>query len=169
MDDEFRWPGRTNLELVFRIRGTDVSPEALTASTGLTPARTFHVGEARGRSATMAGWEWRSEPWTDLDTDPLMAAVLEVLRPHEAVFAKCSADGAEIFLTVVGSIYGEVIATFDEAESRRFSAGTRERFVPFFSGDRVAISLEPDFMGFLSRIGAGFHTHIDAELDNQAR
>jgi hypothetical protein len=151
------------------VRGPLVDPERITEATGIMPSRVFQVGEARGRSATSAGWQWTSDTWTDIDTDPLFASALAVLGPHEAVFAQCSAEGAEVSLSVVGYVYGEVIATFEEAETRRFSVGGAERFKPFFSGDRVAISLEPTFLGFLSRIGASFDTHIDAELDDEAR
>jgi hypothetical protein len=167
--DDFRWPGRTSLVLKFSVRGPAVAPERITESTGIEPSRSFQVGEARGRSATSAGWQWESDSWTDIDTDPLFATALSILGPHEVVFARCSAEGAEVSLSVVGYVYGEVIATFEEAERRRFEVGGADRFKPFFSGDRVGISLDPAIMGFLNRIGASFHTHIDAELDDEAR
>jgi hypothetical protein len=167
--DDFRWPGRTSLVLKFSVRGPVVSPERITESTGIAPSRSFQVGEGRGRSATSALWQWESDSWTDIDTDPLFASALGVLGPHESVFAACAAEGAEVSLTAVGYIYGEVIATFEEAERRRFEVGGADRFKPFFSGDRVGISLDPPLMGFLSRIGASFQTHIDAELDDEAR
>jgi hypothetical protein len=151
------------------VRGPAVSPERITESTGIVPSRSFQVGEGRGRSATSAFWQWESGVWTDIDTAPLFASALSILGPHEAAFAKCSVEGAEASLSVAGFIYGEVIATFEEAERRRFAVGEVEHFKPFFSGDRVAISLEPTLMGFLSRIGASFETHIDAELDDAAR
>ena len=168
MVDDFRWPGRTSLVLKFSVRGPVVSPERITESTGIASSRSFKVGEGRGRSAASAFWQWESDSWTDYDTDPLFASALSILGPHEAVFARCSAEGAEVTLSVVGYIYGEVIATFEEAERRRFEVGGPDRFKPFFSGDRVGISLDPPLMGFLSRIGAGFETHIDAELDDEA-
>jgi hypothetical protein len=167
--DDFRWPGRTSLVLKFSVRGPAVSPERITESTGIAPSRSFQVGEGRGRSAASAFWQWESNSWTDIDTDPLFASALSILGPHEAVFAGCTAEGAEVSLSVVGSVYGEVIATFEEAERRRFDVGGEDRFRPFFSGDRVGISLDPAIMGFLSRIGASFHTHIDAELDDEVR
>jgi Domain of unknown function (DUF4279) len=167
--DDFRWPGRTSLDLRFSVRGPLVVPERITEATGIEPSRVFQVGEARGRSATSAGWQWTSDTWTDIDTDPLFASALAVLGQHEAVFAQCSAEGAEISLSVVGYVYGEVIATFEEAERRRFAVGDAERFKPFFSGDRVAIFVDPTLIGFLGRIGASLDAHIDAMLDDQAR
>jgi hypothetical protein len=160
-------PGRTDLRLCFRVWGTAVSPEALTEATGVTPSRSFHIGEARGAYAkTVAGWEWSRDGWTDIDTDPLFAEALTTLGPHEAAFAASSAADADIGLSLSGYVYGEIIATAEEADRRGFYVDETKVFEPFFEADRVALSLDPQVLGFLSRIGATFITHIDALLDH---
>ena len=99
--------------------------------------RSFHIGEARGAHAkTLAGWEWSRDGWTDIDTDPLFAEALAVLGPHEDIFARCQADGAETYLSISGFIYGEVITTPEEADRKRIYAGEPDQFRPFFTGDR---------------------------------
>jgi hypothetical protein len=160
------YPGRTDLQLRFRVRGKDLNPQALTLATGIEPARQFRIGEARGAYArTVAGWDWESDPWTDANTTALFDLALLILGPHEAAFARCTEEGATtIRLTVVGSVYGEVIATPEEADKRGFAPDRPGMFEPFFAADRVAIWMGPEIMGFLSRIRATFDTHIDADL-----
>jgi hypothetical protein len=71
-----------------------------------------------------------------------------------------------ISLTVAGFVYGEVIATPEEQERRGFAPDKPGSFKPSFEADRVEIWLDPEIMGFLSRIRATFKTHIDAALDD---
>jgi hypothetical protein len=165
------YPGRTDLHLIFRVWGKDVDPEALTAATGIEPARSFHVGESGGsRSAyarTVAGWEWRDR-CTQVVTTPLFDRALLALGPHEETFAQLTAvpSTTTISLTVAGFVYGEVIATPEEQERRGFAPDKPGSFKPSFEADRVEIWLDPEIMGFLSRIRATFKTHIDAALDD---
>jgi hypothetical protein len=68
-------------------------------------------------------------------------------------------------------VYGEMIATREEEERRGFAPSKVEPskvepFKPFFEADRVEIWLDPEIMGFLSRIRATFNTHIDVALDD---
>jgi hypothetical protein len=167
MTDSVRPPGRTELRLWFRVWGKDVSPEALTEATGITPTRAFQIGEARGAYAkTIAGWEWVRDGWTDVETDPLFAEALAVLGPHEVVFAASRAAGAEVVLSLGGYVYGDIIASASEADRRGFYVSEEEPFRPYFQADRVEFSLSPDVLGFLGRTGATFTTHIDAVLDD---
>lgn len=49
---------RTNLRLVFRVRGPNLDPAELTDATRAHPYRTFGVGEARmERDQKLAGWD----------------------------------------------------------------------------------------------------------------
>ena len=165
------YPGRTNLELKFRVWGKDVDPHALTDATGIEPSRHFRIGESRGAYArTVAGWEWHSGSWTEVDTTGLFDLALLTLGPHEATFARCTETGSTtIWLTAVGYVYGEVIATPEENDRRGFAPIESHPFKPYFAADRVVIALDPEIMGFLSRIRASFDTHIDAELDDRQR
>src|SRR4051812_8776341 len=167
MTDSVRPPGRTELRLLFRVWGKDVSPEALTETTGISPTRAFQIGEAHGAYAkTVAGWEWERDGWTDVETDPLFAEALAVLGPHEVVFAASHAAGAEVVLSLGGYVYGEIIVSASEADRRGFHVSEEKSFRPFFEANRVEFSLSPQVLGFLERIGATFNTHIDALLDD---
>jgi hypothetical protein len=164
------YPGRTDLHLIFRVWGKDLDPDALTAATGIEPARSFQVGESRGAFArTVAGWEW-TDHCAQVVTTPLFDRALLALGPHEAAFAQQTAapSTTTISLTIAGYVYGEVIGTPEEQERRGFAPDTVGSFKPFFEADRVEIWLDPEIMGFLSRIRATFNTHIDAALDDHA-
>ena len=162
-------PGRTRIELKFRVWGAELDPGALTGATGIDPSRNFRIGEARGAFAgKVAGWEWHSGSWTDVDTTELFDRALRTLGPHEAIFARCTETGSTtIRLTAVGYVYGEVIATPEENDQKGFAPFEFGPFKPYFAADRIVIALAPEIMGFLSRIRASFDTHIDAELDDR--
>jgi hypothetical protein len=100
----------------------------------------------------------------DADVD----RALLVLGPHEETFARQTAapSTTTIALTVAGHVYGEMIVTREEEERRGFAPSKVEPFKPFFEADRVEIWLDPEIMGFLSRIRATFNTHIDVALDD---
>jgi hypothetical protein len=170
MTGEDGYPGRTDLDLKFRVCGKDLDPEALTAATRIEPTRTFHVGESRGAYArTVAGWEW-TDHCAEVVTTPLFDRALLTLGPHEETFARLTAapSTTTISLTVAGHVYGEMITTHEEQERRGFAPDHGGPFKPFFEADRVEIWLDPEIMGFLSRIRATFNTHIEVELDDRA-
>ena len=158
-------PGRTRLFVRFRLRGVALDPDSLTAATGLRPQSVVLRGEARralGGTHEASSWNWCSRWSRDDDLEPLFDEVFAALRPHEQVFAQAVAEGAEASMTLIGTVYGRVIATGEEAERRGFTGD--EPFEPFFAGARIWPWLEPDQIVFLARTGAAFGTHIDVEL-----
>ena len=138
-----------------------LDPDALTATCGVQPARSFHVGEAWGRSAALAGWEWTTPDAGD-DAAP-MDLLLQVLGPHAAHFRLWADRGCQVSLTVVGEVRGDLIYTAEEADRRGFDAS--KPFEPFLDVDRVGLSLEREAVQFLAAAGASYYTHIDVEYE----
>jgi len=151
----------TELRVVFRVRGVNFDPDWITQRTGVAPSRAYHVGEARGRSAELAGWEWQSA--TGPDDEPLIATLVAELGPHADVFRACRDAGADVRVTVVGEVRGDVIQTVEQAEARRFMVWPDEEFQPIFDVDRVGVSLSEEAIRFLAAVGASYATHIDCE------
>lgn len=153
----------TVIDLVFRVWGARLNPEELTVATGITPARSFHVGEMRGAAANrVAGWEWRSAEGED--DEALMQALLRDLAPHVDLFRLCHEEGATLSLTVVGVIRGDLVESWEEAERRKIRAENGDRFRRFLDADRVGVSLSEAAIQFLAAVGATYETHIDLEL-----
>jgi hypothetical protein len=154
----------THVQLRFALWGVDVDPEKLTAATGVAPSRSFHVGERRGRAANaVAGWEWESQ-WGP-DDEPLLDEMLRVLGPHAAALAEPVNKGATASLSVVGEVYGSVVATPDEAERRNIYVPEDTPFEAFFHCDRVGLFLRPGVVQFLAAVHASLGTHVDVELE----
>lgn len=153
----------TELHVVFRVRGTHYDPDRITALTGVWPTRAFRVGDATGRSARTAGWEWQTE--TASDDVPLIASVVAELGPHAHVFRAARDDGATVSLTVVGEVRGDLVPTAAEAERRQILAEENEEFVPILDVDRVGVSLNGEAIQFLAAAGARYSTHIDCEYE----
>lgn len=154
----------TRLHLVFRLRGPKVNPEWLSERTGIEPHRSFHVGESRAEaSKSVAGWEWRSEDGPD--DEPIVEDLLAALGSHVDILRRCRDEGADISLTVVGEVRGDVVDSVDEAERRRWSVDEREPFRPTFDVDRVGLQLSEAAILFLAAVGASYYSHIDVEYE----
>jgi hypothetical protein len=162
------YSGRSELQLRFDLRGPNLSPDAVTTTTGVEPSRTRLQGEHRGRMARAnASWSWSSD-WThDFDTNPLFEKLCAVLGPTAREIRVFVDDGASATLTVVGQIYGIVISTSEEADLRGYYTEPDDAYLPFFAGDRVGISLSRATIEFLAVSGATFATHVDADLDRE--
>ena len=142
----------TVIDLVFRVWGARLSPEEVTLATGITPARSFRVGEMRGAAAKrVAGWEWRSAKGDD--DEALMQTLLRDLGPHTALFRRCHEEGAMLSLTVVGVIRGDLVESWEEAERRKIDAENGDRFRRFLDADRVGVSLSDAAIQFLAAVG----------------
>ncbi len=156
---------RTNLRLVFRVRGPNLVPAELTDATGVHPHRTFGVGAARMvRDQKLAGWDWGSA-WAE-DDEPLWRELMDLLVPHQTVFRRCvdrCVDrGATVALTIVGETVGELIETAGQAESLGWS--TEGSHYPSLVGARVELLVPSDILAFLGTLDATLATYIDADV-----
>jgi hypothetical protein len=143
-----------------------LDPESLTASLGITPTRSFHVGERHGKAAhDVAGWEWFSD-WAGWDTDPLVDQFVQLFNPHAAVLQSCVENGATVRLAVVGDLGADLVDNQEEAEGRGFGYEENETFVPFLDCDRVGLGFDVNTIRFLASISASLDTHIDIDLDD---
>jgi hypothetical protein len=94
----------------------------LTDEIGIEPHTKYLAGEPlRGPCVhERAGWEWRSD--LREDAEPLLESLLSLFEPHIDLIALCGEQGAEVSLTIVGSIAGDVVASEEEADWRASSA-----------------------------------------------
>ena len=93
----------TNLQLVFRVHEARLDPDAVTTATGITPSRSFRVGERPGYPAnSVAGWEWRSA------LGDLVESSEELFLPEEAI----------AFLAAAGASYDTHIDVERQAPER---------------------------------------------------
>jgi hypothetical protein len=151
----------TQIQLVFRVWGPRLDPELLTAQTGTIPSRIFQVGELKGAAANVvAGWEWRTGEGSD--DEPMVREMLDVLSPHAGVFRACRDEGADIWLSAVGTVGGDLIDTPEQAQQRRWHVSSDTPFEPILDVDRVGLGLSAEAIRFLADVGASFETHIDA-------
>jgi hypothetical protein len=156
----------THVQLRFSLWGPEISPELLSATTGVTPSRTFHVGELKGAAVKdRAGWEWNSA-WSS-DDEQLFDEMLRALAPHTALLRAAVDSGAEAHVALVGEVRGVVVDTKEEALRRNFYVAEDRPFEPFFDCDRPGPFLSEEAIGFLSAIGASFGTHVDVGLDSE--
>lgn len=150
----------TQIQLVFHVWGPRLDPDLLTARTGVIPSRTFRVGERKGAAASIvAGWEWSTNKGSD--DEPMVREMLEVLNPHVDVLRACCDEGADLWLTVSGTVGGDLIETPELADQRRWHVSRDRPFEPILDVDRVGLILSVEAVRFLADVGASFETHID--------
>jgi hypothetical protein len=154
-------PG-TRLQLRFRIWGKALDPEALTASLGVEPTKSFHVGERRWALKDLAGWEWWSD-WVDSDIAPLTSRLLDLFQNQRETIQQQVSKGATVGLSVVGDIDAYYVDSREEASKRNYDI-SEEPFRPFLDSDRVGLELSAEFLGFLASVSATVDTHIDIDL-----
>jgi Domain of unknown function (DUF4279) len=154
----------TRLHLVLRFRGASLDPAELTQRTGIEPSRSFSVGEGRGDSVQVGGWEWTSAPSDRTET--LLDEMMRLFGANARVLRTCIGEDARVSLSVVGEVGGIVVTSAAQAQQRRIDWGSGP-FKPFVDGDRVALSLVPEVVAFLAALGASIDTHIDLELADE--
>ena len=156
---------KSELQLRFRIWGPHLDPTQLTDAMDIEPTSTFLVGESRGSYAhDRASWQWWSEIGSS--TEPLFEKLLALFEPHVGLLASCGDAGADLSLSAVGSISGDLVDSEAEADRRNIFSGEGSGFQPFVDADRVGIYLDPRLIRFMADIGAAFETHIDLEVSD---
>ena len=123
------------------------------------------MGESRRSYARdKAGWDWESAE-AGQDIEAVLATFLELFSPREAVFHRCSEEGATVVVSIRGTTEVAVVDSPQEADARRYEAPMP--FTPFVDADRVELFFDVATLRFLASISASLQTHIDIVLESE--
>jgi hypothetical protein len=146
------------------VMGETVNPVELSAVLGVTPTRTFAVGESRlPKSKDLALWSWDSDVG---ELEVLLEQFGVLFDPRRDVLRKLADQGASVALTIMQDLVADVLTTSEEAETRGWWGGEEpgETFRPFLALQSAGVYVGVATLRLLADMGAALDTFTTIDL-----